>query len=356
MNNKIAFPHLGNYYIPIKYFIKKITKCEIITPNINNQNTIKIGSAYSPNDICMPFKYNLGNYIDALNKGANILIQAGGGCRYGYYAELQEQILENLGYNFCFINLIKNNHVSIIKLYQTAKELNPKLNILIFTYYLIQGILIIIYMDKLDNYRRLNTALAENPEIFNILNKKMLKSYSRDKLSIYKIIKTYYKFKKKYHEIPLKEDKNTLKILLVGELYTLMDSAANNYLENILLENNAIIYRYTNLTYLLLQKKFMQRKVLRQSKPYLKYTLGADGTESVAHTVYHCKKGIDGIIHIKSYGCVPELNAIPILNEVSKDYNVPILYLSYDGENNINNIDTKLEAFFDMLKCKKNNK
>ena len=137
MNNKISFPHIENYYIPIKYIIEKITKCEVIIPSLNNKETIEIGEKYSPSNICMPFKYNLGNYINALNKGATILIQAGGGCIYGYYAELQAQILEDLGYNFRFVNLIKNNHVSIKNLYLFAKSLNEKLNIIKFIYYLI---------------------------------------------------------------------------------------------------------------------------------------------------------------------------------------------------------------------------
>ena len=96
MSNIISFPHIGNYYIPIKYVIEKITKCQVFVPRLNNKETIKLGSRYSPNEICMPFKYNLGNYIESLNNGSSILIQAGGGCRYGYYAELQEQILKEL--------------------------------------------------------------------------------------------------------------------------------------------------------------------------------------------------------------------------------------------------------------------
>ena len=129
MNKIISFPHLGDYHIPISYIIEKITNCKVLIPPKNNKQTIEIGSKYSPDDICMPFKYNLGNYINALNSEANILIQAGGGCRYGYYAELQEQILKDLGYEFQFINLIVDNHVSIIKLYKESKKINSKLNI-----------------------------------------------------------------------------------------------------------------------------------------------------------------------------------------------------------------------------------
>ena len=36
MNKKISLPHLGKYYIPIKYIIEKITKCEMIIPEENN--------------------------------------------------------------------------------------------------------------------------------------------------------------------------------------------------------------------------------------------------------------------------------------------------------------------------------
>ena len=354
MTKKISFPHMSYYYIPIKYIIKNITKCEVIIPEYNNDKTISLGSKYSPDGVCMPFKYNLGNYLNALNKGANILIQAGGGCRYGYYAELQAQILKEAGYNFTFINLIKDNHISIKKLYYEAKKINPRLPLITYFVYLLKGFMIIIYMDKLTKYYREHKALAKNPILFDNLLLKLKIAYSKEKQSSYYIIKTYYDFKKAFQKIPLKDSNSCLKILLIGELYTLMDSTASHKLEQTLIDNGSIVYRYTDLTYLLIKKKFMQNKILNISRKYLKYRLGADGAESIAHAITHCKQGIDGIIHIKSYSCVPEINAIPILEQINKDYNVPILYLSFDGENNIANIDTKIEAFYDMLNTKKN--
>lgn len=353
MNKIISFPHLGNYYIPIKYVIKKLTKCNIIVPSKNNKKTIEIGSKYSPSDICMPFKYNLGNYIEALESGANILIQAGGGCRYGYYAELQEQILKDLGYNFEFINLIQDNHISLKKLYQISKKINPKLNIITYIYYLIQGILIIITMDKLDKYFRENIGYEQEKGTFEKVQKQYLNSLNKENLSILKIIKTFIKYNKKYKNIPKKDTKRST-ILLIGELYSLMDSESSNNIEINLAKQGFKIIRYTNLTYLLIIKRFMRKILLIKGKKYIKYTLGADGTESVVHAYEHSKQGIDGIIHIKSFGCVPEINAMPILNKISEEYNVPILYLSFDGENNISNIDTKIEAFTDMIKAKKN--
>ena len=356
MNKIISFPHLGDYYIPIKYLIKKISQCDIIVPPKNNKQTIELGSKYSPEDICMPFKYNLGNYLNSLEAGANYLIQAGGGCRYGYYAELQEQILRDLGYEFEFINLIQNNHISIWKLYKTSKKINNKLNIFKFFYYLIQAIIMIITMDKLDKYLRENIGFEQHKGSFELIEKKYKSELSQQNLGIIKILKIYFQYKQKYKSIELKEADDKLEILLIGELYSLMDFEASNNLERNLAKQGIKVIRYTTLTYLLLIKKFMRRILLFKGKKYIKYTLGADGTESVVHSLEHCKKGIDGIIHIKSFGCVPEINAMPILNKISEEFKTPILYLSFDGENNISNIDTKLEAFNDMLQFKKNKK
>ena len=146
--NKISFPHMGNYYIPVNYLISNTTKQEVIIPPKITRKTIELGSKYSPDFVCCPFKYNLGNYIEALEQGANILLQAGGGCRYGYYAELQEQILKDLGYNFEFINFIENNHISIKKVYQFAKKQNKHLNIFKFTYCLLNTLIILLIIEK----------------------------------------------------------------------------------------------------------------------------------------------------------------------------------------------------------------
>ena len=118
MDRVISFPHLGNYYIVFDYFIRKATKCKVIVPPATTKRTIEIGSKYAPSFVCVPFKYNLGNYIEALEKGANTLVQGGGGCRYGYYGELEEKILRDLGYDFEFYNMIRDNHISLKKGYK----------------------------------------------------------------------------------------------------------------------------------------------------------------------------------------------------------------------------------------------
>lgn len=353
MNKTITFPHMGNYYIPIYYLVTNITHCQVIVPPKITKKTIQLGSKYSPDYVCVPFKYNLGNFIEALDQQANVILQAGGGCRYGYYAELQEQILKDLNYNFEFVNLIKENHVSIKNIYKFAKSLNPSLNIFKFSYHALNTILMIITMDKLSKYPRENMGFEIEKNSFKYTEEEFLKELKKTKQSPYRILKTYFTFKKKFKQIKITKPTNCIKIGIVGELYSIMEPFCSNDVERKLANFGIEVHRFTTLTYLLFQKKFNIKKLLKKGKKYLKYHLGADATESVVLSMELAEKGYDGIVHIKSFGCTPELNAMSILEKISSDYNIPIIYFSFDSQDSDVAIDTRLEAFYDMLKQKK---
>ena len=94
----------------------------------------------------------------------------------------------------------------------------------------------------------------------------------------------------------------------------------------------------------------MKRKV----KKYCKYTLGADGLDNIYRALYLSKKNYDGIIHIKPFGCTPEITAIPIIQRVCEDYNMPIIFFSYDAESGTEGINTRLEAFKDLITIRRN--
>lgn len=353
MTKVITFPHMGDYHIPVYYLIKNTTKCQVLTPPIITKKTIELGSKYSPDYVCVPFKYNLGNFIESLDKGANVILQAGGGCRYGYYAELQEQILKDLNYEFEFVNFINNNHVSIPNIYKFAKKLNPKLNIFSFSYYALNSILMILTMDKLSKYPRENLGFEVEKKSFLKTKAAFLKELSSVKQSPLKILKTYHQYKKKFRYLKIEKPKDCLKVGIVGELFSIMEPFCSNDIELKLAGLGIEVHRFTTLTYLLFQKKFNIKRLLKKGKKYLKYHLGADATESVVLSLELSKKGYDGIVHIKSFGCTPELNAMPILEKISNDYNIPIIYFSFDSNNNDVAIDTRLEAFYDMLVQKK---
>jgi benzoyl-CoA reductase/2-hydroxyglutaryl-CoA dehydratase subunit BcrC/BadD/HgdB len=132
-----------------------------------------------------------------------------------------------------------------------------------------------------------------------------------------------------------------------------MEPFSNYFLEKYLASMNIEIKRRTNLTYLIVTKRFNTRKTLRMCGKYCKYTIGADGTDNVRDTKEMMEKGFDGLIHVKPFGCTPEIGAIPILQRLSKDYKVPMLFLTFDSHTSEEGIRTRLEAFCDMIEMKR---
>ena len=74
---------------------------------------------------------------------------------------------------------------------------------------------------------------------------------------------------------------------------------------------------------------------------------------SSATAKQYAEEGFDGIIHLKSSGCTPEIDCMPVLQRLSSDYRIPILYLSYDSQTSDTGLDTRLEAFYDMIAMRK---
>lgn len=348
-NNIISFPHLGNYSIPIYYFLSHVTKNPIkIAPPITKK-TLELGSKYSPDFVCLPFKYNLGNFIESLEEGASILLQAGGGCRYGYYGEVQCQILKDLGYDFKFVSFLDDAKLNPKTIYKALKSINPKLSKIRYLYYLTTTMFMINCLDKIENYIRLNIGFEVKSQSFKNLEKRMLSDFKKSK-GIISILKKYRKYKKLFKSLPINKPKNCLKIGVIGELYTSMEQFSSYFIEENLAKYNIEIKRYTNLTYLLIKKQFNLKKLLKKARNYATYELGADGLDNVARTIDLIEKKYDGIVHIKPFGCTPEIGAIPIINKICKQNKMPIIYFSFDSQTSDEGIKTRLEALADMLK------
>ncbi len=353
MEKVIAFPLMGNYYIPSSYLFSKICNCKILKPPPITSKTIELGSKNSPDFLCTPFKYTLGTYIECLDMGANILIQMGGGCRYGYYFELQQKILNDLGYNFKYYNLVSKGHTDIKKIYKILKEINPKLKIFKSLYYFYITKKMIEYMDDIEDYIRLNGGYEVIDGEFKRIFNEMLNKFSNVKN--YRTLKKIYKnYKNKILEVKLNKPNNNIKIGIIGELYTLMEPYANNNLEDILKKYKVQIKRFTNVTYLLFEKGKKSKRYLKRLKN-VKYKMGADAMDNIYYTKYLIDNNYDGIIHIKSSFCTPEIGNMGIISKMCEESNMPVLFISTDTNTSKVGFETRIEAFYDMIEMRKKN-
>lgn len=343
---------MGDYAVPAYFLLSHIVHNKVIKPKPITAHTIELGTKYSPEFVCTPFKYTLGTLLEGVEQGALILIQAGGGCRYGYYAELQEQIIKDLGYSCRFYNLVTAGTTNVKRIYKMLKEIDPKFSILKGIYYAVMTKQMIKYMDLVDHYIRASIGFEVEKGSFLKEKREMLQAFSKAKTPI-QLNRLYHKYKKRIMSIKVQKPEKVLKIGIIGELYTVMEPYSNYSLEQALASMHMEVKRFTNVHYLLFEKHKKVKQYLKNTSKYVTYQMGADALDNIGRAKELCEQGYDGIIHIKSSFCTPEISAMPIISKVCSDYEVPVLFFSFDSNTSEVGIKTRLEAFYDMLEMRK---
>ncbi|MCC8123304.1 MAG: hypothetical protein LIO58_07175 [Oscillospiraceae bacterium] len=346
---RLSFPQMGDYHVVIENILMAIfPNAEMVMPPLTKE-TIELGTRHSPDYVCAPFKYNLGNFIQALELGANVLFQTGTGCRFGYYGAVQEQILRDLGYDFRFIWVSRGN-VTPGKIFEEFKAIDPTVTPGRAIRGGLLGLFELLLLDNMDFYLREHIGFEREEGAFERAKRNFLADLA-GVTSAKGLISVAVKHMRAYRRIPVDMPKNPLRVGIVGELYTLMEPFSNFDLERALARHHIVVSRRMSVTFLLLTRS--DRRALRLCGKYLSYTVGANGVDSVAQTRSYAKRGYDGVIHMKSAACTPEVNAEPALLRVARDYKIPLLRLSFDAQNGDTGLQTRVEAFADMLKMKR---
>lgn len=122
---KITFPHMGNVHLAAKALFDGLGIDYVIPPPISKLS-LEIGSLHSPEEICLPFKIMIGNYIEAIEQGADTVILTGscGPCRFGEYSEMQMNLLKKLGHKLDFIVIDTPGDIGIRELYNRINKIS----------------------------------------------------------------------------------------------------------------------------------------------------------------------------------------------------------------------------------------
>jgi len=355
---KITFPHMGNLHIVLKAMLEEL-KLDVISPPPISKKTIELGVKYSPEFACMPFKINLGNFIESLEMGADTLLMAGGWgpCRFGYYAQVEKDILQDLGYNFdmvileapdsrvselfCQLKAVGQN-VSFMEAFAAIKYAWYKLNML----------------EKMEReFTRILPRAVDKNRVENIYDQGLLDiENAQGKSEVNRVV---YTVLDKLNKFPL-NGQEPLKIGLVGEIYTVLEPAANHNIARSLgrlgaeVDNSIYISEWLN-DHLLggLVKKSHRKHLAKCAHPYLNHFVGGHGLETVGATVDFARKKYDGVIQVGPLTCMPEIVAHSVLNSVSRGEGIHSMTLYFDEHAGAAGILTRLEAFTDMLRRKK---
>ncbi|MEW6621626.1 MAG: CoA protein activase [Bacillota bacterium] len=354
---KVTFPHMGYFHITGKTIFEGIG-LDVIVPPPCTKKTLTLGTNHSPEFACLPLKINMGNFIEAAQLGADTIIMGGGvgPCRFGYYAEVQKNILDELGMNYQMI-VLEPPDVHI-------KEVWEKIRYLINTRWTEAITAILLAWQKtyaidmiekeVHTLRALEINKGESDQVFKDFIGKI--DRAKNKKEVKEIMDST---KKELNQIQIYKNIRPIKIAIVGEIYTVLEPFVNFDMEVFLGRMGVEVYRPLFLSqwindHLLggLLPIKGSKKAKRLSSPYLNYFVGGHGRETVGHTI-ELKGIVDGVIQVAPLTCMPEIVAQSVLTNVSADTGMPVMTVYVDEQTGKAGIHTRIEAFVDMVTRKK---
>ncbi len=353
---KITFPHMGTTLIFAKLF--ELFDHEIIMPPRPSKKTIDLGVKHSPEFACFPFKVIMGSYLEAIEAGADTIVTSGGHgpCRAGYYGELHKKILDDFGHqvNFIIFNAPQDNWS---KFMENLKKIKAKKSWFNFW----RNLKIIYKLAKaIDNVEKIveqKRAYSPNGEV-DLIWKKAKEEFNKiNTIDEIEFVETKVKADLDSLSIHLPADKDRIKIGIIGEIYVVMEESINNYIEEKLnsfgveVERSHYLSDWIDDTFLPFFGE--STKIKAKGQQYIKIGIGGHAQESVGRIVDYKDRGFHGVIHLKPFGCLPELVSQSMLDKIAKDLNIPILSISIDEQIAEANILTRVEAFLDMVRQQK---
>ena len=340
------------YYDPaFKYFIEQVLGAEYVALPASTKQTTELGAQHSSDYVCTPFKHILGDYIEALDAGAEVLVQFGGPCRLGYYGELQERILRDMGYDFEMLNFsvdIEKGAIGWAK--QCMKVVNPNVKVGAGLLKLASCANMVVKLDAARDFYLANAGFERERGSFARVWESYLEAL-RAATADRDVNSAYREAMDAFRALPVDKPADPIRIGVVGEMFTAIDERSNLELDSKLLAMGVEVHRMMNLTNRWI--RYNEPNLRVGAKDYVGYDMGPTSTLTIAAAVRYGREGLDGLVHAKSAGCTPEIDCAAVLQRVAQDFEVPCLYLTFDAQTSDTGLDTRLEAFYDMLAMKK---
>jgi predicted nucleotide-binding protein (sugar kinase/HSP70/actin superfamily) len=302
----------------------------------------------------------MGNLMECIEKGANTvgMITEQGPCRLGFYSLGMRLIFSDLDLNvgwFDFNNVnLREGYINRIRKVH-RKTYGERLSYLRIAKSFAIGFYRLAAVEALQKQRNRRIALEIEPgsidECFREGQKLIGKA--SNPLGIRLALR---KAEKRLRAVPIDPNRRTVKVVITGEVYCVLDPFANSDIETRLARLHAepyrVIWQTSHLRYAMnldLFQKDGKRAAIRAAQQYLPEQLGGDCNSNLGHAILANRRGLDGMVHLKPFGCMLEFVAQNLLCAFEEETGFPILSLTLDDLTAHERINNRVEAFVDNL-------
>lgn len=360
IKKKVSFPHMGTVSYAWSAALR-IIGCEPYVEPYTSKRTLSLGTKHSPEAICIPYKLILGNFIEAIEGGADYvsMITSPGCCRLGEYGKCISNALKDLGYEAKYVEM--QLYDGIKGMYNYLKTVSGTNNMFLFTRAILIAMIKTFMLDSLET--KLSYCRAREIHFGDAEKhyKNALKIIDEND-TIAGLNKARKLINEEMKKVEINPKKDVLYVDITGEIYIVNDEFSNQNIERELGRMGVQVRRSLTLTSFL--KDAIIPKILRKgethlqrafrlAKPYLMRDIGGDSLECVSDVVYAQERGADGIIHLSPFTCMPEIMSQNIFPAMREDCDIPILALIMDEQTGKAGYVTRIEAFVDLMRRRK---
>lgn len=345
---KATFPYLGYDTCALRTFFDCIG-AEVVEPPPISKHTFELGVRHSPELICMPFKITLGSFLEAREAGADTFFMAAGArrCRFGYYHYLQDRILRQLCPDCRMVPVGQYSPYDFFfRLMPRVFGVTPWRVMRALRMMLLKSVLTREFRQRLNRFRALDFERAE--ELRRPAYEMVVRAGTPREIRAAR--------QQLRRTFPVNGRRPEVAVGLVGEIYYTLEQAANQDLElelgrlgaDVLFERSL----YHHLRYLL-RSDVSSYRSRRLARRYLRECPGGEALRTVGEAMYYHRQGVDGIVQVFPFTCMPENIALEALQRFSEETGMPVLSLSFDEHTSATGLVTRLEAFIDLIKRRK---
>ncbi|UNC92735.1 CoA protein activase [Candidatus Contubernalis alkaliaceticus] len=351
---KTTYAHMGTSSIVFQSLLEDLGH-EVIVPPQPTKKTLSLGTQYSPEFACIPFKIVLGNYLETLPKGVDTIVSGGGKgpCRAGYYGELHIRIIRDLGYDpeMIFFWPPLKTPIDFMK---KVKRLKGNNSWKALWHYLKINWEKLKALDDVElGAHQLRPRELKRGEATRAMEKGL--KYIKEARTMSEILEARESGLRELAKVAQNPNREVLKIGIIGEIYVQLEPFVNFTIEETLGNMGAVVRRSIFLTQFMRDDVFAtgSKDIKKLAAPYLSQKIGGHGQNSIGETVHYAAQGYDGVIQLAPFTCIPEIVAKSIMPKLSRDLDIPVLTLFIDEQTGKTGVETRLEAFIDLLWQKK---
>jgi predicted nucleotide-binding protein (sugar kinase/HSP70/actin superfamily) len=155
------------------------------------------------------------------------------------------------------------------------------------------------------------------------------------------------------------EDTQPLRVRVAGEIWVILEQAATRDVERWLgararprvwvdRQHSASAWFQVHVLQMGAAVR-RERCVAEAAHPWLTQKVGGHGQLTVGQVALAPREGLDGVLHIFPFTCMPEIIAQNIIVRISEELDIPVLTYIVSEQMGEVGMETRLEAFLDLL-------